>query len=49
MKYQLKVVLFAAALMVVVSGAILGSWLYLEYEHLKEQNQLEASITDCGP
>lgn len=47
--YQFKMVIFALALVVVVSGAILGSWVYLEFEHLKEQRQVEASITDCWP
>ncbi|WP_165606773.1 hypothetical protein [Mycolicibacterium iranicum] len=49
MTYQLKVLVYLAALVVVVSGAILGSWLYLEIEHMKEQKQLEASILKCQP
>ena len=41
--YQLKMVMFASALVVVVSGAILGSWLYLEFEHSNDRQEL----VDC--
>lgn len=43
MTYQLKMVMFASALVVVVSGAVLGSWLYLEFEHSKDRQEL----VDC--
>ncbi|ORV87357.1 hypothetical protein AWC12_17145 [Mycolicibacterium iranicum] len=41
--YQLKMAIFAMALVVVVSGAILGSWLYLEFEHSNDRQEL----VDC--
>jgi hypothetical protein len=41
--FQLKVVIFSSALIIVVSGGILGFWAYMELTHRGDQQRL----VDC--